>query len=183
MMLYLTLSTTDWRNLLMLDKRKFVIHPCYAAIIVCLLLVLVESFLPPPSRVTVWSLEDVIVIAILMLLYEGRFYVFSKEGIKVYILGIRIRNIPWSSVKRLILFDDYTAIHKKTHRHSLVVEKLTCDPPFPEEGNWWHGRTFFLLNLTCAVKIRLKDSAWQTQIKGIKQFREIDDIYTWVRED
>ena len=167
----------------MSKKRKFVIHPYYGVIIVWLLVTIITFCMPRSTRVGEWNVEDYIIFGIIIFLYVGKYYVFSEQGIKVYLLGIRIRNIPWSNVNRLILFDDQSARRKKLHEHCIVVEKKNCNPPFPDEGSSWQSVMFFLKNPSHAVKIRLKPFKWEKQVDGIEEFHKIDEYITWERED
>ena len=163
----------------MSNKRKFVIQPHYEVIVIALLFGVFNWLIPPSPHMYHWSKEITTSFVVTVLLIWGRHYTFSDKGVKVYLLGIRIRNIPWSIVKRLILFNDQTAKKKNAHGRFLVVEMLGCIPSFPEKGSAGEVSTFFFKNLTCAIKIRLKESKWQTYIEKIEEFHKIDAVYTW----
>ncbi len=166
----------------MSDNRKYVIQPQYGPMIGCLLLATARWF-TPPSTFSYNSPRDVtIAFVIWVLLAFGKYYIFSERGIKVYILGIRIRNIPWSGIRRLIYIDDRHSIRAKSHQEYLVVEKISCNSCFPEEGFAWKSRIFFFMNLRGAFKIDLTLSKSQAQMEGIEQFHEIDDIFVWEKD-
>ena len=166
----------------MTDKRKYVIQPQYGPMIGLLLFAAVRWFTPPSTYVFRPSRDVTIAFAIWVLLAFGKYYIFSERGIKVYILGIRIRNIPWSGIRRLIYIDDRHSIRAKSHQEFLVVEKISCNSCFPEEGFAWNSRVFFCTNLRGAFKIDLTLSKSKAQMEGIEQFHEIDDILVWEKD-
>ena len=161
-------------------KKKYVLAHGYIAVVAIGLLTIFLLLLAPYDR---WPLpKGVAVVVMTYILFSfGRHYVFSETGIKAYLLGIRIRNIPWSDVGRLILFHNETARQKQNYGVYLVVEKQNCDPPFPDDGKAEDARSFFFMNPD-AFKIDINHKNLQIPIDAIEQFRKIDDTYFWVRD-
>ena len=162
-------------------KKKYVIAHGYIVVVVIGSLTNFLLRLAPYSR---WPLPKgfAVVVMTWILFTCGRHYVFSDTGIKAYLLGIRIRNIPWSDVGRLIVFHNETALRKKNYGVYLVLEKQNCDPPFPDDGNAQDVRAFFFMNPD-AFKIDINHKDLQIPIDAIEQFRKIDDTYIWLRDE
>jgi hypothetical protein len=163
-------------------KKKYILAEGYILVIAMGLLQIFLLLLAPYARRPATSKGFAVVVMTYMLFTFGRHYVFSETGIKVYILGIRIRNVLWSDVGRLILFHNETARQKKNYGVYLVVEKRNCDPPFPDEGNAKEVHSFFFMNPD-AFKIPLLHKDLQIPIDAIEQFRKIDDTYFWLRDE
>ena len=158
-------------------KKKYVLAHGYIVVVLIGLLTIFSLLLAPHARRRPHP-----AIIPFILFTCGRHYVFSETGIKAYLLGIRIRNVPWSDVGRLIVFHNETARQKKNYGVYLVVEKRNCDPPFPDDGNAKEVRSFFFMNPD-AFKIPLLHKDLQTPIDAIEQFRKIDDTYFWLRDE
>ena len=167
----------------MRKKKKLVIAGSYLIVVwFCAYLIIRRIFGIDRILHTPPSDFDMVAWPILMLLIFGRHYVISEFGIRAYYLGIRIRNVPWSDVGRLILFHQETARRKEKHSLHLVVEKQNCDPPFPDEGNAEDARAFFFLNPD-AFRIALYHKDPQVPIDIIEQYHKIDDEYYWMRDE
>ena len=162
-------------------KKKYVLAEGYVIAIMLGLLEIYLLLMAPYVRRPLPKGIAVVVMA-WILFTCGRHYVFSETGIKAYLLGIRIRNVPWSDVGRLILFHNETARKKENYGVYLVVEKRNCDPPFPEDGNAKDVHSFFFMNPD-AFKIDISHKDLQIPIDAIEQFRKIDDTYIWLRDE
>ena len=162
-------------------KKKYVLAHGYIVVVVIGLLTIFLLLLAPYARLPLPKGVAVVVMACILFMC-GRHYVFSETGIKAYLLGIRIRNVPWSDVGRLIVFHNETAGQKKNYGVYLVVEKRNCDPPFPEDGNAKDVHSFFFMNPD-AFKIDISHKDLQIPIDAIEQFRKIDDTYIWLRDE
>jgi hypothetical protein len=158
-------------------KKKYVLAHGYIVVVLIGLLTIFLLLLAPNARGRPSPL-----VMPFILFTCGRHYVFSETGIKAYLLGIRIRNVPWSDVGRLIVFHNETARQKKNYGVYLVVEKRNCDPPFPDDGNAKEVHSFFFMNPD-AFKIDISHKDPQIPIDAIEQFRKIDDIYFWLRDE
>ena len=95
-------------------KKKYVLAHGYIFVVAFGLLTIYLLLLAPYAR---WPLPKGLAVVVMawILFTCGRHYVFSETGIKAYLLGIRIRNVPWSDVGRLILFHNETAKQKKNY--------------------------------------------------------------------
>ena len=163
-------------------KKKYILAKSYVVVIAMGLMQICLLLMAPYARRPATSKEIAVVVMAYILFTYGRHYVFSETGIKAYLLGIRIRNVPWSDVGRLILFHNETARQKKYYGVYLVVEKRNCDPPFPDEGNAKEVHSFFFMNPD-AFKINISHKDPQISIDAIEQFRKIDDTYFWLRDE
>ena len=162
-------------------KKKYVLAEGYVVVVVMGLLTIFKLLLAPYAR---WPLPKglAVVVMTFILFTCGRHYVFSETGIKAYLLGIRIRNVPWSDVGRLILFHNETARKKENYGVYLVVEKQNCNAPFLDDGNAADARSFFFMNPD-VFRIPLYRKDPQITLDKIEQFRKIDDTYIWLRDE
>ena len=166
----------------MRKKKKYVLAEGYVIAIMLGLLEICLLLMAPYVRRPASSKGIAMIVMIYILFTFGRHYVFSETGIKAYLLGIRIRNVPWSDVGRLILFHNETARKKENYGVYLVVEKQNCNAPLLDDGNAADARSFFFMNPD-VFRIPLYRKDPQITLDKIEQFRKIDDTYIWLRDE